>query len=630
MKRYYNRLKLCSKIILLFTIMIAVTVGIFAVILYKHFKRTVSDSVINAIDSAVTANTNELQALLERMEMAIDLVHANEIVYSGNETDISPVCEMIISYYPEDTNENIVMLRKDYTANLKYFNDSCFKACFGENTPYSAILFTDISWPIHVFMPKLEDFAGRTGFSSSLRVQEEEWYQKASKLDGTGYWFTESGTEGELCMAKLLKYHYVDRMGILQKRNLGVLALSFPVSEFFDYLDVNGLIPGTDFFLMDENGEMVYSDGDEALFDGMLAEMRNAEVKEAEEIVHEGEEYRIYQRMLPLGLRMAAIVPVQGIRKMTTDTIGIIGILGIVIVGIAVFITIWIGMIVVKPLKEFAMYMESGSTEPFPYDKTRTDELGTLYKAFNNLMIQLKASMKKERQAQFSALQAQINPHFIYNTLNSVSCMALIEGEKQIAEVLGNLANIMRYNISNFEELVTVAEEIENVRQYENIQRFRYRDSVRFEYVVAPEVRNLLVPKLIIQPLVENALLHGTNFREDDARVRVEVCMGAEGVRILVWDNGKEADTVMINNYIEEKIQMSQKEKSLGVRNVNERIAVIFGKGAGLFFRKDENGYTIAEILIPADCTLRWKQYNYEKNSSASEESQEETCGTGE
>ena len=98
--------------------------------------------------------------------------------------------------------------------------------------------------------------------------------------------------------------------------------------------------------------------------------------------------------MLPLGLRMAAIVPVQGIRKMTTDTIGIIGILGIVIVGIAVFITIWIGMIVVKPLKEFAMYMESGSTEPFPYDKTRTDELGTLYKAFNNLMIQLKASIK--------------------------------------------------------------------------------------------------------------------------------------------------------------------------------------------------------------------------------------------
>ena len=88
MKRYYNRLKLCSKIILLFTIMIAVTVGIFAVILYKHFKRTVGDSVIDAIDSAVTANTNELHALLERVEMAIDLVHANEIVYSGNETDI--------------------------------------------------------------------------------------------------------------------------------------------------------------------------------------------------------------------------------------------------------------------------------------------------------------------------------------------------------------------------------------------------------------------------------------------------------------------------------------------------------------------------------------------------------------
>lgn len=607
MKKYYNRLKLCFKIILLFTIMIAVTVGIFAFILYEHFKRTVKDSVISAIDSAITANTNELHALLERMDMAIDLVHANEIVYSADRNDISSICQMIVSYYPEDTNDNIVMLKKDYTANLKYFNDSCFKACFGENTPYSAVLFTDVSWPIHVFMPKLDDFTGRTGFSSSLKVQEEEWYRKASELDGTCCWFTRDGTEGELCMVKLLKYHYMDRMGILQKRNLGVLALSFQVAEFFDYLDINGLIPGTDFFLIDEAGEVVYSDGNEALLDSMMDEMQNAGGKEAEEIVYEGEEYRVYQRMLPLGLRMAAIVPVQGIRKMTTDTIGIIGILGIVIVGIAACITVWIGMIVVKPLKEFAMYMESGSTEPFPYDKTRTDELGALYKAFNNLMTQLKVSMKKERQAQFSALQAQINPHFVYNTLNSVSCMALMEGEKQIAEVLGNLANIMRYNISEFEELVTVAEEIENVRQYESIQKFRYQGSVRFEYAVASEVQNLLVPKLIIQPLVENALIHGTNFREDDAHVRVEVCMEASGVRILVWDNGKEADTDMINNYIEEKIQIPQKEKSLGVRNVNERIAMIFGKGARLFFREDEEGCTIAEILIPADCVLHWK-----------------------
>ena len=196
-------------------------------------------------------------------------------------------------------------------------------------------------------------------------------------------------------------------------------------------------------------------------------------------------------------------------------------------------------------------------------------------------------------------MQAQINPHFVYNTLNSISCLAMINNQENIAGLIRSLTKILRYNISNLERMVSLSEELHIIRQYENIQKSCYRESIEFEYDVDQSTENIKIPKLMIQPLVENALIHSVNYKEKTKYIHLVICKSEDKLIVRVCDNGTEADVEKINQYITGMVVYEG--NSLGVRNVYERMKLVYGADAELKYEKDEEGQTVAKLQIPID-----------------------------
>ncbi len=603
MRKQYKNGSLSTKISLTFIIIIFTVMGSFAFILYCYFQNTIKEHVTKVVNTTTISNAEMMDHLLRRIEISCDLVHDSEIIYAMDSSEEPAISKMIVNYVHKRNFDNLMKLIEDYEDSLKLFNDY-FTTCFGENTGYSNILFIDDIWDIFQVMPKRTLETGGNGFSKDTRVKSEDWYQKALEAEGEPYWFVEEGS-GQLCMAKKLIYKHVELGMQVEEDMLGVIAVKFDISAISKNLDLSSLTPDSRVLLFDQKNEIVYSNRADNMQLDAANMVEGLKQNSTETISYKGNEYLINVKELPLGLNMMTLVPNEDIYQMASQTIRIIITLAIVMVGIAVFMTIFLSQTIFKPLREFAAYMDEGHTEKFAFAHDRKDELGTLYRSYNHLMKKLDESMEKELEAtekkkavELRALQLQINPHFTYNTLNSISCLAMINGQEHIAELIGNLTKIMRYNISNPDKLVRISDEIYTIRQYENIQKSCYRDSISFEYHIAEETEELLIPKLIIQPLVENSLVYGVNPQEKTVYIKLSVFLENEDLVITVWDSGKNADVEKINRYVAGEIDY--KVDSLGVRNVYERITIAYGEEAGLTYKLDEEGHTIAMIRIPA------------------------------
>lgn len=604
MKSWYKNRGISFKISFMFASLFLMMIGVLTFILYNHFQKTVNESVMSAVSGKVSDNMSQMQSLLERIEISVDLVYDNDTLYYEGDVEIPPICKMLLSYKTEPGNENVPALLDEYESNIKLFNDY-FSACFGSTgTDYSNIIFVDTGLPVHKFLKKFTDFAQGNGFRSSVKAQETEWYQQARQMNGDIYWFILPEYDTRLCMGKLLKHTYIDGDRQLQVQEIGVLTLSFDIAAIYDRLDIEGLTSGSEIYLIDRNREIVFSSNQQSNFSRLLEDQYTWQ-EGIQEVQYGGQPCQIYFKELPMDLAMMAVVPLDDIQSLTSDTIRIIIVVGIIAVCIAVAVILFMAARIVAPIKRLSKHMETGHAELISYDTVGQDETGKLYRAFNTLMTRLHQSMEdtvqamdRQKEAELRALQAQINPHFVYNTLNSVSSLALYYGKADIAEVVGNLSKIMRYSISSPNELVPIRTELDIIKQYENIQKSCYWEEVTFRYEIAPETLDFLIPKLIIQPLIENTLKHGLDHGEGRAEVRLITTGNEDGIQIVVWDSGKNADVDKLNRYVSGEASEDFRSNSIGVRNVWERIRIVFGEQGNLHYEKDEEGHTMAVIRI--------------------------------
>lgn len=243
----------------------------------------------------------------------------------------------------------------------------------------------------------------------------------------------------------------------------------------------------------------------------------------------------------------------------------------------------------------------------------RKDEIGILYRQYYAMLDQLEESIKRDYQdklilldAQMKSLEARINSHFLFNTLESINSMAELEDNAQIATMSLALGNMFRYAIKTDSELVTLEQELKNVQDYVSIQSIRFDDKFRLEEDIPGECRQIRVLKLILQPLVENALKHGLCYCSTGDWICIRARNTQDGLTIVVEDNGQGIDREQlekIQGYLAEEASFTElghrDRQSIGLKNIQSRIELYYGKGYGISVESISGKGTRIMIRIP-------------------------------
>lgn len=235
-------------------------------------------------------------------------------------------------------------------------------------------------------------------------------------------------------------------------------------------------------------------------------------------------------------------------------------------------------------------------------DVRSTDELGQLAGRFNRMVERLRAhldeSVRRRQElsdAQIRMMQAQLNPHFLYNTLDTVKWMGKINQVPEVATVAADLADILRSSISG-DEFVTLEQELLTLRRYVEIQSIRFPGKFTLETDVDEAALDVLVPKLMLQPIVENSIIHG--FADSGGRIEVRARMSGEELEVTVQDDGCGMSEESLRRFREPGTD--EKRHHLGLRNVDAILRLHYGEDHGLRFPPADGRGTCVEISLPA------------------------------
>jgi two-component system, sensor histidine kinase YesM len=433
------------------------------------------------------------------------------------------------------------------------------------------------------------------------------FYSITKEQAGKVYWFFQEGRPAKIYAACLIRSSY----NALNIPDLGILLLEFDVADLFGNIKQSTLSSNSVYYLVDPAGEVhaVVANEDESATGRLAAFLASKGLLQAN--LSSGdysfrENNQLYNVLsLKRGWLLVGVTPFSDITRQTRQ-VGEFLIPVIVISLLAVFLLSYmIARSVSKPISTLSQIMRQSAADTnldiaIP-EHRETVEIATLYASYNALIERIKLLLKEVfekgvsvKQAEIRALQAQINPHFLYNTLDSISWAALDLGDSEIPAVVSSLSNILRYSIKEPDKFATIEEELKITQDYVEIQNFCYSLDIHLLIEGEPVYPQQLLPKLTFQPIVENAILHG--FLENNQKSGTIIFRTIDEGDCLRFEieNPGEADIARI----EEIIYGSKEIQKHGLRNVHTRLQMLFGAGSGLSVSKKETGGLVVTLTV--------------------------------
>lgn len=280
---------------------------------------------------------------------------------------------------------------------------------------------------------------------------------------------------------------------------------------------------------------------------------------------------------------------------------------GIICLIIALAISILLSYTLTKPIKRLDAHMKKAEKGDFDnrVEIESSNEIGKLSRTFNlmigkikDLMNQIVEEQEMKRISELKALQAQIQPHFLYNTLDSIIWMAETGKMDEVVEMTSALSKLLRSSISKGEELIPIAVELEHIHNYLTIQNIRYRNKFTYSIDVDPSIHECKILKIILQPLVENAIYHGIKHMAGVSHIQITGRRYEGYIEIQVSDDGIGMNDEQLR-YLISRINMTEGVKGVGIHNVNHRIKLYFGRSYGLTFESELEEGTTVTVRIP-------------------------------
>jgi two-component system sensor histidine kinase YesM len=365
-------------------------------------------------------------------------------------------------------------------------------------------------------------------------------------------------------------------------------------------------------YVLDENGEVVFrqsADDNEAEMNGKLLREAMA-VDGVREMGHGGSRQLVVSlKAESTGWTTVGIIPQRALMK-DSFTLGQRIVQAVVLVYLAVLlVSIAVASHITRNLRQLYNAMKRVQEGNFfvTANITAQDEVGQFYRMFQSmlgrireLMDGLKQREALKREAELAALQAQIRPHFLYNSLNTIKYLAALNGARNIEEVSSSLIEMLRGVLGHTNEFIPLREELSYVRSYLTIQRYKYADRFQVVYEIDDQLLDAPVLKLILQPLVENALTHGIGSLPDHGSIWVKAFRDGTELVLEVGDNGVGMTAAQMEAALRtDTLRDGFREGGMGIRNVNERIRMVYGPAYGVRLYSRPHIFTKAEIRIP-------------------------------
>lgn len=373
-----------------------------------------------------------------------------------------------------------------------------------------------------------------------------------------------------------------------EKRYGYIIKIDLDLKYFNEMLDQEFM--DSFIYITDENGYIIFSNNSKFCLENNIFSIKDVkkpdgalEIKRSMEDIVSNEEWNV-----------VVFTPKRHIFSnndfKTKNVYFVLILINLLIPSVAIFV---ISKSLNTRLKLITKYVKKVDNQKFEYIEhaPARDEIGQLMEAFNSMVLKIKqlindvyeVSIQKKnielqkRQAEINALQSQINPHFLFNCLATINMRSLMKGEKETAQIIKNLANLFRISLSWERDMITVNEEIGFVRNYLEIEKYRFGDELKYSIYVDSNAENCRVPKMSLTTFVENACIHGIENKEEHGFISVEVLYLGEFIECKISDNGigmMEEQINEIKRYIGDENEF---KNNVGIKNVIRRLILRFG-----------------------------------------------------
>ncbi|WP_411169014.1 sensor histidine kinase [Clostridium sp. MB05] len=431
-------------------------------------------------------------------------------------------------------------------------------------------------------------------------IKDEIWYNEIVEADGnTVLISTFEDEEG------IGPYKCIFRMGRLIKdlitdETLGVLIMD--VSEKMLYDRYNKIIKdGRNIYIIDLKGDIISSRDKRLIGNNYYRELDYGQHLKTEEwysiFERDGIKYmKMVSTLDRYGWSIVEEIPLHIVRqpiKQITQKFSLTLILVIIISFIVIYkISVWVTKPVINIKNTMGKVMSGDLKAKVEVD--RDDEIGKLEESFNDMVKwlddsieEIKEKEKQKRIAELSFLQAQINPHFLYNTLSGVRFLVSMNKNEEAEEMLYKFSKLLRNILPRASELISLEDEIEIIKTYVELQKIRYPNGFTVDIDIDNKIKSVMVPALILQPVVENAIFYSMESENNRGIIKIKGYIEDKFIKLEIIDNGKGMSSSQINNLFNNKESINR----VGLINVHERIQLNYGKEYGIeVISKEGNG----------------------------------------
>ena len=454
---------------------------------------------------------------------------------------------------------------------------------------------------------------GSKSVNQDLDLNTQEWYATALEKPN-GPILTSSHVQhiisGERPWVITLSRGIRDRSGSGEKE--GVFFIDLNYSAISGLCDQSTVGTKGYAFILDAKGNIVYHPQQQQLYNELQTENISLIMDTDEDTVltgtgNDGKLYSI-SRSEKTGWTVVDCTNVKELLSKSRQAQSVYVLTAIILVIVALLFSRFMARSITLPIQKLRDSMKKVQEGDFSVSDVVVDsknEIGSLTKSFDvmthrihELMEQNVHEQEEKRRSELKALQSQINPHFLYNTLDSIIWMAEGKKNEEVVLMTASLARLLRQSISNEDEVVPIANEVEYARGYLTIQKMRYKDKLEFQIDVDSSILYIPLIKLVLQPIIENAIYHGLKYKESKGLLIVKGFMKDGNAVLQVIDDGVGMDEETLA-HIYDKHKVNYHSNGVGVYNVQKRLKLYYGEDYGITYTSELGKGTTATITIP-------------------------------